>query len=117
MLKEFGIDAATLWRNSLPWGGGHTAQTDPTRRGWVMIVMTQDRAVFGRRGVKGSFSATARLGGVVIEFYRDLDVAEARDALRLRNAEPSAIGFLPSRLRCGWALEGVEFIESGRWDE
>ena len=49
----------------LPWGGGHTIDTDPTKKGWVFrpapSQFNHDIFMIGRKGVPGC--ATLRLLG------------------------------------------------------
>lgn len=71
-LREFKM--APWWRNSLPWGNGHTVDTDPTRKGWRLRQAGRDPDVVlvGRANVEGCFSVRPlEDGGLDVAIYLD----------------------------------------------
>lgn len=117
MLREFHVSPADRWRASFPWGGGHTAATDPTRRGWRMKVLAKRSggtvALFGRAGIKGCFVAVPLSGGYDVHFYEDLSPEEREAAFF--GPEPAAADYF--RIvsgESGWALEPIRLVESAQ---
>jgi hypothetical protein len=110
MLREFKMHPADSWRGSLPWGGGHTVATDPTKRGWRMIVRQDGRvAFFGQPGVKGCFLALRLTDSFDCHLYDEMTVEE----LMVANAkcESFADGYHVAGSESGWALPVIAKVE------
>ena len=117
MLKEW--KAEKWWNNpSLAiWGGGHTVETDPTRKGWRAkpLGSGSDFVLVGRPGVEGCFSAQVVRAFVPgVEAYIDLAIYLDTPSLiakdrpyRVANAIYHRIAACP-----GWGLRAIELLEA-----
>lgn len=103
-LNEFKAQDRGWWNNpNHQWtGGGHTTETDPTKKGWKAFrhPTERDTVVIGRRGVKGCFTGLLLTGIIGISIYRDNTVEEV---LENKAAEPKELTFIDDSP--GWALE------------
>ena len=115
---------ADWWR--FMWGGGHTVETDPTRKGWraKKSINTGDPArgippniLVGRAGVKGCFSAmllSPREPGddavLDLAFYTEETPEQVAKAMR----EKAFIDpiYSPARNTDGWGLAAIDRLNA-----
>ena len=95
------------------WGGGHTVDTDPTRRGWRAALSHKDSKVLilGRRGVVGCASVMRMAGGRLdISGYDDATPEEISACVRERRPVPLADVTFQTEASPGWGLAVLEKI-------
>ena len=108
------------------WGGGHTTETDPTRKGWraKKIVNTGDPArgippciLVGRAGVKGCFSAMLlspqEPGGdalLDVAYYTEETPEQIAKVMREKGVYDPI--YEPSRNSPGWGLAAIERLNT-----
>lgn len=124
MLKNFAISPLSAWAASGPWGGGHSADTDPTRKGWRVIPQkgNTNLAVLGQAGVPGCASVlflegTETLGvgihslapDVISSMYTAAHAGPLTLSKMVVADEYVSIGYIP-----GWGLEVIALIEKAR---
>ena len=112
MLKEFTIHPQQQWNNTSPWGGGHTIETDPTRKGWKMRANSVHCAVVGQPGKPGCASVM-RMGD------NQLDVALYEEtpnevSEQLKTGFVDAVMYVAAPNCPGWALTIIDLIEEVR---
>lgn len=121
-MQEFTVSAQQSWSATLPWGGGHTVETDPTRRGWRIRAVSHQLAVLGRTGVPGCMSVMPCMvnrssnnpegvPGFDVAFYDTEKPEDVFQSLRDRSEGPGADAFQQTPDHSGWALPFVEEIE------
>jgi hypothetical protein len=98
------------WLETRPWVEVTPPDTLPSTRGWRWKAVSENLAIFGRKGVKGSFSAMPLPGNKVdILIYDDATwedmVANKGDLRKLRH-DVACVDDRP-----GWASRVVERIE------
>lgn len=109
------------WWDGL-WGGGHTLETDPTRRGWRAALSGKGShcLVIGQRGVSGCASVMELSGSMLdIAYYDNLtpealaqwlnQPREERDGRVLADVAYEAREAIP-----GWGLYVLDRIERMR---
>lgn len=103
-LNEF--TSTTRWWTHL-WGGGHTIETDPTRRGWRAFPAGKaDAVLVGRFGVPGCFSAVPLSEGRLdVAFY---DEAPEEVARLWKVGEHPDCDYLEVQDCPGWALVAIQ---------
>ncbi len=115
-LKEF----KASWRSNPlvvnAWGGGHTHETDPTRRGWRIRPVKENRKgaiLFGRPGKPGCFSVVSLSDGELDIAMYDGRPEDVSDYLRTgQHCEGSwDPDYHEAKNISGWALEFVQEIE------
>jgi hypothetical protein len=108
MLKEF--RATSTWESSFPWGSGHTAETDPSRRGWRLRGVSSYVAVIGRTGVRGCFTVVPLSGGYDVATHDEIKPEEAFKRLK---AGERLVGdaYRQVGTHSGWALELIREFE------
>ena len=112
-LNEFVISPQQTWANSFPWGGGHTLETDPTRRGWRIRAVDADLAVVGRSGNPGCLSVRSSAEGYDVAFYECTPLELANDLKRPVGArEIFACAYRHVGNASGWALPFIQEIET-----
>ena len=116
-LRDFQVSPSSRWDATSPWGGGHTLETDPTRRGWRLRPQpgNPELAVIGRPGKKGCLSAMFLSGGVDVATYDDLDPKTLSERLKLGKVPADAFKLVPAIP--GWVLEFVWDIERAEREE
>jgi hypothetical protein len=118
-LREFSLPAGHWWRSSIPWGGGHTPQTDPgsitkpVSERWRLAHgegSGPDVVLGGRKGRPGCFSVRPLSGGtldlaVYLETPEEVSAAWQAGV----NLDPSyhEITNVP-----GWGLVAIELVEA-----
>lgn len=114
-LKEFKVNPQ-WWRLNI-WGGGHTAETDPTRKGWWAYHgegSAPDVVLVGRKGVVGCFSARPTMmksaegnPRLDVAFYDETpeSVVEGWKTYRYVDASFKMLDDIP-----GWGLEAIEVV-------
>ena len=120
-LIDFQVSPSQLWANTFPFGGGHTTETDPTRRGWKF--RAQGACVlFGRKGIKGCFSAMSLGDGRLdVALYEDHTPREVSEWLKKERGNREELDPLYKQVHStsGWALffiQVLEAYESGKPD-
>jgi hypothetical protein len=104
-LKNFTL--SPMWWSD--WrGSGHTAETDPGRRGWraALLKKGSDLVVVGRRGVAGCLTVRLLGDGRIDVATYDYVAPEA-----LLQGIPTADAFKVVDLIPGWALPFIQEIE------
>lgn len=107
MLNEFSV--STNWWSLLIWGGGHTLETDPTKKGWRcgLIRKGGENILVGRRGIPGCFSV-ARMGNnrLDVALYEETP-EEVMAGFKTKTVWPEFITLdeIP-----GWGLKAVEEV-------
>lgn len=113
-LNEFTVDSR-WWNNpNHQWtGGGHTAETDPTKKGWRAVAFSKGSSfvLIGRKGVPGCFSARLMSDGRIDVAIYDEAVPETAVAA-LDAKELYADVFRQVHGTPGWALEFIQELES-----
>lgn len=112
MLKEFKISSHQMWASTHPFGGGHTIETDPTRRGWRIKSQGQV-AIVGRFGQKGCMSVVTVSGGYDVGTYEDL-APEELSKLFYSGEQVIADGYRTVSEHSGWALPFIHELESDK---
>ena len=72
MLKQF--ELSPWYRRTFWAGGGHTTETDPTRRGWRLLPLrgNPDVCVLGSKSCSGCFSIRRMTdGGLDVAYYTE----------------------------------------------
>lgn len=111
MFKEFSVSPRSQWSASSPWGGGHTTETDPTRKGWRLVASSHQLAVIGQKGVKGCASVMPLSDGRLDVAYHDEAKPEELAARFSKNERVGGDGYLPVDGIPGWGLLVIEEIE------
>lgn len=122
--KEFKVSHSQRWQSSLPWGNGHTHETDPTRKGWRLKGL-EYVAVMGQTGVAGCVTVVCLTGGYDVGcltdgydvgFHSELKPEEA--FRRLKEGEIlHADEYRQYPSHGGWALPVIARIEAIRRGE
>lgn len=113
-LKEFSVSPQQMWESSFPWGGGHTRETDPTRRGWRIRAISAELAVVGRPGVLGCLSVRRMGDGRLdIAMYDEVFPREVDQQLRAKRST-EADAFYVGSPTPGWALPFIRELEAQR---
>ena len=109
--STFTVDNRWWVRNI--WGGGHTAETDPTQRGWRAARVTPNSAVLvGRRGKPGCFSAIQMSDGTIeVALYVETP-EEVAASWKKGEVLDCPYRFVPNIP--GWALPLIAQIERDR---
>jgi len=110
MLKAFAVSFRQTWDASLPWGNGHTLETDPTKRGWRLRAMSGQLAVIGRTGVPGCLSVVPFDGQYDVAHYDELTPEEAWKRLKAGSIVADAYQRVGNH--SGWALSLIQEIEA-----
>lgn len=107
------VSARMMWNATFPWGSGHTIETDPTKRGWRMVAISEHLAVIGQKGVPGCISVMP-LGRneLDVAIYDELKPEELDR--QLREGTVYADLFRQTTIHSGWALQFIEEIEAYR---
>jgi len=95
----------------LMWGGGHTMETDPTKKGWIAKRLKEgsDILLVGRRGVEGCFSVDLWDSGQIdVAVYLDTPEYVAANAKMGRNTDA---WFFQMDMYPGWALACIRILE------
>lgn len=105
---KFTVDGR--WWKDL-WGGGHTTETDPTRRGWqARKTGTAGCIIVGRSNVKGCFSAMQLTSCVDVCVYDDKTPQEVAEAFKIGEGPDGVYTQVPDIP--GWALGPIQAIEA-----
>ena len=107
-LKSFPL---STWSATSPWGGGHTAETDPTRKGWRLVASSHQLAVIGQKGVKGCASVMPLSDGRFDVAYYDDSKPEEIAARFAKGERVSGDGFTQVTESPGWGLAVIEEID------
>jgi len=114
ILKSFSISPQASWEGTSPWGGGHTHETDPTRRGWRLRAVSTNLAIIGRRGKPGCISVMPISGGQFDVAWYEEDPATVDANLRQPREDRDNLDpiYVPVAAVPGWALRFIERIEA-----
>ena len=104
-LKNFTV-RPTGWAEFI-WGGGHTAETDPTRQGWRVRPLGEGSStvLVGRKGIEGCFSARMVGKEVDVAVYLETPEHVAREFAAGRVVDARYVQ-VPSS--SGWGLTAIE---------
>ena len=95
------------------WGGGHTAETVPTRHGWRAALTAKGSKVLviGRRTIRGCASVMRLSDGRLdVSVYDDATPEEIAACVRERRSVPLADVILQTEAYPGWGLAVLEKI-------
>lgn len=112
MLKEFKV--SSRWWEGL-WGGGHTRQTDPTKRGWraARAVKGGDVIIVGQPHMHGCFTAGLMGDGKVhVRVYQDQTPEGLVSHMESISPPPSPESWKTVDQIPGWALEFIRELET-----
>lgn len=81
VLKQFTLDPRNIWQNTLPWGNGHTRETDPFLQGWRLKARSAELCIIGRKADGGGVRGCASVlpygdGRYDVAIYDELTPAE-----------------------------------------
>lgn len=112
-LREFTIDATSTWRATSPWGGGHTHETDPTQKGWILRVLrarTPGLCLLGQRGQSGC-ATVSPIGCGAFDVALYLERPQTIEKGLGTGSLPTPITFIWVASTPGWGLTVIEEIE------
>lgn len=113
-LKEFTVSIQSIWSGSSPFGGGHTVETDPTKRGWRLVAVSDELAVIGRKGKPGCFGIRTMSGGdrgkYLIGLYEEEKPEELTELLKEGKTPPPNF-YATVDAVSGWILDPIDDLE------
>lgn len=113
-LKTFTVDPISAVLALLPWGNGHTLETDPERQGWRcrLVKGRQDGILLiGQVGVSGCASLRIVDGAYDVAVYDD---TPAKVAAYLQGGEYCDADFHDVSATPGFGLAVIRLIKSRR---